>query len=147
MSHVAPDALSVTVERDIPYPPDRVWRALTQPHLISEWLMKTDFRAEAGAKFSLSGDWGGVNCEVLEIDEPNTLSYTWDYDHEDTTYALKSVVTFTLTPSAKGTQLRMEQVGFRPDQKQAFHGARAGWTGHLENLEKTIAGHEQGGAA
>lgn len=139
MSHVSSDALSVTIERDIPHPPEKIWRALTQPHLISEWLMKTDFKPELGSTFSLNGDWGGVVCEVLEIDAPNTLSYTWDYEHDDAAYALKSVVTFTLTPSEKGTQLRMEQVGFRPDQKQAYHGAQGGWRLHLENLEKAVA--------
>lgn len=139
MTQASTETLSVVVERDIPYAPEKIWRALTQPHLISEWLMKNDFNASVGHKFNLSGDWGGVECEVLTLEPHKTLSYTWDYNHEDPTYALKSVVTFTLTPAGAGTQLRMEQVGFRPDQKQAFGGAKAGWRQNLENLEKVVS--------
>jgi uncharacterized protein YndB with AHSA1/START domain len=67
------------------------------------------------------------------------LSYTWNFTHEDAAYDLKSVVTFTLTPTSTGTLLRMEQVGFRPDQKQAHGGARVGWQGFLANLEQVLA--------
>jgi uncharacterized protein YndB with AHSA1/START domain len=44
MSNVATEALTVVVEREIPFPPEKIWRALTQPHLIEEWLMKNDFK-------------------------------------------------------------------------------------------------------
>ena len=40
MSNAASEALSVIVERELPFPAEKVWRALTQPHLIEEWLMK-----------------------------------------------------------------------------------------------------------
>lgn len=139
MTQALPETLSVIVEREIPYAPEKIWRALTQPHLIEEWLMRNDFAASVGHKFRLSGDWGGVECEVLTLEPNKTLSYTWDHANEDPTYALKSVVTFTLTPSEKGTQLRMEQVGFRPNQKQAFGGAKAGWKYNLENLETVVS--------
>jgi uncharacterized protein YndB with AHSA1/START domain len=140
MTDAATETRTVVVEREIPYPPEKIWRALTQPHLIAEWLMKGDFAPIMGRQFRLSGDWGGVDCEVLAIEPHETLSYTWNYAHDDPAYALESVVTFTLTPTATGTLLRMEQVGFRPDQKQAYQGARLGWRQHLENLEKTVAG-------
>lgn len=139
MTDTAPEVLTVTVEREIPFPPEKIWRALTQPHLMEEWLMKTDFKPAIGHQFTLTGDWGALDCKVLEIDEHSTLAYTWDYNHEDPAYALKSTVTFTLVPTPTGTLLRMEQVGFRPDQKQAYHGARHGWTEHLANLEKIVA--------
>lgn len=129
---------SVAVEREFPHPPERLWRALTQPHLIAEWLMKNDFVPAVGHRFSLSGEWGGVlDCEVLAIDPNRILSYTWDHAHPDPAFDLKSIVTFTLTPTGAGTRLRVEQEGFRPDQKQAFGGARAGWAqffGRLEHL-------------
>lgn len=139
----AGETRTVVVERDIPYPPEKIWRALTQPHLMQEWLMKIDdFKPAVGHQFRLSGDWGGVDCEVLSIEPRNTLSYSWDYNHADPAYALKSVVTFTLTRTATGTHLRMEQEGFRPDQKQALGGAIHGWTRNLENLEKIVARDE-----
>jgi uncharacterized protein YndB with AHSA1/START domain len=140
MTETSSETRSVVVERDIPYPPEKIWRALTQPHLIAEWLMQNDFAPVAGRRFNLRGDWGGVlDCEVLLIEPPTTLSYTWNFAHDDPAYALQSVVTFTLTPTATGTHLRVEQVGFRPDQKQAFGGANAGWRQFLAKLEE-VAG-------
>ena len=140
MTDAAAETRSVVVERDIPFPPEKLWRALTQPHLMEEWLMKNDFRPEVGHAFKLSGDWGGVlDCEVLAVEPHRTLSYTWDFAHDDPAWGLKSVVTFTLTPTAAGTHLRVEQAGFRPDQKQALGGANAGWRQFLENLEQLLA--------
>jgi|SRR4051794_21418197 uncharacterized protein YndB with AHSA1/START domain len=131
---------SVIVEREMAYPPERIWRALTQPHLIEEWLMKSDFNAEVGHRFNLRGDWGGVlDCEVLAVEPNRSLSYSWNYAHDDATLNLESVVTFTLTPTSGGTRLRMEQSGFRPDQKQAFGGAKYGWQQFLAKLEQVLA--------
>ena len=99
----------VVVEREIAHPPEKVWRALTQPHLIEEWLMKNDFEPVVGHRFHLRGDWGGVlDCEVIAIEPNQTLSYTWNHAHDDPAFNLHSVVTFTLTPIGKGTLLRTE---------------------------------------
>jgi uncharacterized protein YndB with AHSA1/START domain len=131
---------SVVVEREFPYPPEKLWRALTQPHLIEEWLMKNDFRPVVGHHFNLRGDWGGViGCEVLTIEPNRTLSYTWNFAHDDAAFSLQSVVTFTLTPTRSGTHLRMQQSGFRPDQKQAFGGANSGWRQFFARLEQLVA--------
>lgn len=123
---------SVVVERDIAYPPEKIWRALTQPHLIAEWLMKNDFAPTMKHRFTLTGDWGSVACEVLEIEPHKMLSYSWD------AMGLESVVTWTLTPTDGGTRLRMEQAGFRPDQEQAYRGAQYGWQQFFAKLEQTI---------
>lgn len=134
--NAATEPRSVVVEREFSHPPEKLWRALTQPHLMEAWLMKNDFAPKVGHRFNLRGEWGGVlDCEVLEIDPNRSLSYTWDFAHEDQAYALKSVVTFTLTPTATGTHLRVEQAGFRTTQKQALGGALHGWTQMLEKLE------------
>jgi uncharacterized protein YndB with AHSA1/START domain len=140
MSKLAGETRSVVVERDIPHPPEKLWRALTQPHLIAEWLMKNDFKLAVGHRFNLRGDWGGVlDCEVLAIEPNKTLSYSWNFAHDDAAYNLMSVVTFTLTPTSTGTRLRMEQSGFRPDQRQAFGGANAGWQQFFAKLEQVLA--------
>ncbi len=140
MNQLSAETLSVVVEREFPYPPEKLWRALTQPHLIEEWLMKNDFKPAVGHRFNLRGDWGGVlDCEVLAIEPNRSLSYTWNFTHDDAAYDLKSVVTFTLTPTRTGTHLRMEQAGFRADQKQAYGGARHGWQQFLENMEQVLA--------
>jgi uncharacterized protein YndB with AHSA1/START domain len=131
--NTATDLRTVTVERDIPFPPEKIWRALTQPHLIQEWLMKNDFALDVGHKFKLTGDWGSVDCEVLEVEPNKSLSYSWN------AMGLESTVTFTLTKTGTGTRLRMDQAGFRPDQEQAFRGAQYGWQNFFANLEKLLA--------
>jgi uncharacterized protein YndB with AHSA1/START domain len=139
VSKPATETLSVVVEREIAHPPERIWRALTQPHLMEEWLMKNNFKPVVGHRFNLHGDWGGVlECEVLSLEPNRRLSYTWDFAHDDAAYNLKSVVTFTLTPTRTGTHLRVEQTGFRPDQRQAYGGARVGWSKFVANLEQVL---------
>ena len=141
MNQAATETRSVVVEREFAFPPEKLWRALTQPHLIEEWLMKNDFKPVVGHNFNLRGEWGGVlDCEVLAVEPNKTLSYTWNFSHDDAAFDLKSVVTFTLTPTTTGTLLRMEQSGFRPDQKQAFGGAKHGWQKFFENLDRVVGG-------
>lgn len=140
MNETSPQTRSVVIEREFPHPIDKLWRALTTPHLIEEWLMQNDFKPVIGHRFNLRGEWGGVlDCEVLAIEPQRTLSYRWDFVHDDAAYDLRSVVTFTLTPTSRGTSLRVEQTGFRPDQKQAYGGAKAGWPQFLEKLGKVVA--------
>jgi uncharacterized protein YndB with AHSA1/START domain len=133
MNEAATETLSVVVEREIPYPPEKIWRALTQPHLIEAWLMKNDFEPVVGRGFTLRGDWGSVDCQVRTLEPNKTLSYTWD------AMGLASVVTWTLTPAGAGTHLRMEQSGFRPDQQQAYQGAKFGWQKFFGGLEQVLA--------
>lgn len=123
---------SVTVERKFTHAPEKVWRALTQPHLIEEWLMKNDFSLAEGHDFELQANWGTVRCRVLEIEQNRTLSYTWEG------LGLESVVTWTLTPTENGTHVRMEQTGFRSDQPQAYGGAKAGWPQFFTSLERVL---------
>ena len=139
MTDTATQTRCVTVERDIAHPPEKIWRALTQPHLIAEWLMQNNFKPEVGHTFTLRGDWGGVlDCAVLTVDPHQTLSYTWNFVHADAAFDLESTVTFTLTPTDTGTRLRMEQSGFQPNQGQARAGAKAGWTQFFAKLERVL---------
>jgi uncharacterized protein YndB with AHSA1/START domain len=133
MIESATETRAVVVERDIPHPPEKIWRALTQPHLIAEWLMKNDFSPVVDHRFKLSADWGAVDCKVLALEPARTLSYTW------AAYGLESIVIWTLTPTSTGTHLRMEQSGFRPDQQQAYQGAQHGWQRFFANLEQVLA--------
>ncbi len=137
------DVRTVTVERQLPFAPAKVWRALTQPHLMADWLMQNDFVPAVGHRFQLRGDWGGVlDCEVLVIEPEKSLSYTWNHAHADAAYNLESVVTFTLTAADGGTHLKVEQAGFRPEHKQAFAGAKAGWGQFLGKLDALLARDE-----
>jgi uncharacterized protein YndB with AHSA1/START domain len=133
MNDMSTQTQSVVVERELSYPPEKIWRALTQPHLIEEWLMKGDFKPVVGHHFDFRADWGSVDCQVREVEPNKTLSYTWE------AMGLESVVTWTLSPTSTGTHLRMEQVGFRPDQQQAYQGARYGWQKFFGSLEQVLA--------
>jgi uncharacterized protein YndB with AHSA1/START domain len=138
MTKPATETRSVVVEREVAFPPEKIWRALTQPHLIEEWLMKNDFKPVAGHRFNLRKDPRPdlsivVDCQVLVVEPNKTLSYTW------AAYGLESVVTWTLTPTRTGTHLRMEQSGFRGDQQQAYQGAKYGWQQYLAALEQVLA--------
>jgi uncharacterized protein YndB with AHSA1/START domain len=133
MNEASIEKRSVVVEREMAHPPEKIWRALTQPHLIEEWLMKNDFTPVMDHRFNLRGDWGAVDCQVVAVEPSKTLSYTW------AALGLESVVTWTLTPTSTGTHLRMEQSGFRPDQQQAYQGAKYGWQKFFAGLEQTLA--------
>ena len=118
---------SISFEFDLHHSPEKVWRALTDPVLLTEWLLPVvELKLEPGAAFTFKTQpypgWdGAVNCRVLEIEPYRKLSYAWVVPFLDT------VVTFALTPTASGTRLSVVQSGFGPDQKQNFGGARYGW--------------------
>lgn len=119
---------SISFEFDLQHAPEKVWRALTDPVLLAEWLLPVlDLKLETGAAFTFKTQpypgWDGtVNCRMLEIEAQRKLSYTWGVGE-----LLDTVVTFTLTPTPSGTRLSLLQSGFKPEQKQNFGGARYGW--------------------
>jgi uncharacterized protein YndB with AHSA1/START domain len=138
MNTVATESRSVVIERKLSHPPAKVWRALTQGALIEEWLMKNDFQAVVGHRFSFRQEpnqyWNGiVECEVTVVEPNQRLAYRWG------ALGLESIVNFTLTPVEGGVLLRMEQSGFRPDQEQNYRGAQYGWKGFMDKLEQVIA--------
>lgn len=120
---------SISFEFDLQHSPQKVWRALTDPVLLTEWLLPVvGFELESGAAFTFKTQpypgWDGtVNCRMLEIEAQKKLSYTWVVGDME----LDTVVTFTLTPTESGTRLNLVQSGFKPSQKQNWGGARYGW--------------------
>jgi len=128
---------TLVLERDMPHPPQKIWRALTEGALIEEWLMSNDFQPVVGHRFTFRAapvpGWSGViDCEVLVVEPNSRLSYSWG------TLGLGTTVTFTLTPTESGTHLRMEQSGFAPDQDRNYKRAQYGWQNFLGNLERVV---------
>ena len=117
----------LSFEFDLHHSPAKVWRALTDPVLLAEWLLPVvELKLEPGAAFTFKTQphpgWdGSVNCRILEIEAHKKLSYAWVVADLDT------IVTFTLTPTASGTRLSLVQSGFTPEQARNFGGARYGW--------------------
>ena len=141
-SATQPQSGVLSLEFDLQHPPEKVWRALTDPVLLSEWLLPViDFHLEPGAAFTFKTQaypgWDGtVSCRFVEIETHRKLSYTWDVPF------LATVVEFTLAPTPSGTRLSIVQSGFTPEQKREFGGARYGWQmmgGKLVELLARIA--------
>lgn len=131
-------ARSVVLEREMPHPPEKIWRALSEGQLIKEWLMENDFEPTVGRGFKFRStpvpNWNGViDCEVLVLKPNQQLSYTWG------TMGMESVVVWTLTPTSNGTLVRLEHSGFGPDQDAAYKGATYGWQKFVGNLEQVLA--------
>ncbi|HEV7661085.1 MAG TPA: SRPBCC domain-containing protein [Allosphingosinicella sp.] len=134
---------SIVVEREMPHPPEKIWRALTTSALIADWLMENDFEAEPGRKFQFRArpmpGWSGItNCEVLECTPPHRLAYRWG-DGSESASGLKTIVAWTLTPMPGGTMVRMEQSGFRPEDEGGYQAMSGGWPRIVEGLER-VAG-------
>lgn len=145
MSDLAAATRSVVVEREMPHPPEKVWRALTQGPLLEAWLMKNDFQPQVGHRFNFRATpmphWNGVvDCQVLVVEPHERLSYSWNASGAEAAGGLKTVVTWTLTPADGGTRVRMEQSGFRPEDEANFQGANYGWQKFMAGLEQVLAG-------
>jgi uncharacterized protein YndB with AHSA1/START domain len=133
-----PQTRTLVIERELPHPPEKIWRALTEGQLIEQWLMKNDFQPVAGHRFNLRStpvpNWDGIiDCEVLIVEPQARLAYSW------ATMGMESVVTWTLTPNEGGTLLRMEHSGFPSEESASYKGAKYGWTNFMGNLER-VAG-------
>jgi uncharacterized protein YndB with AHSA1/START domain len=129
MTDLKDPADAVVVDCDLDHPPEKVWRALTEPKLLGAWLLPNDIRAEEGQRFTLRDGPGAeqpIDCEVLAAEPHRLLRYSWrGRDRDAGGKSLDTVVTFTLTDTATGgTRLRVVHSGFRIGA-----GATALWTG------------------
>ena len=144
MTELAAATRSIVIERKTPHPVEKIWRALTKGPLIEEWLMNNDFQPVVGHSFNFRATpmphWNGVvDCEVLVVEPNERLSYNWNASGEEAAGGLKTVVTWTLTPTTGGTLVRMEQSGFRPEDERNYQGASYGWQKFIEGLERVAA--------
>jgi uncharacterized protein YndB with AHSA1/START domain len=129
---IQPSTDAIVQEIDYPHPIELVWEALTNNDAVSEWLMKAEgLKPEVGSKFTLTyddgqGGYGGtVECEVLAVDKPKRLSYTWNSPP-----TLFTTLTINLESTDGGTHLRLEQTGFESGGEGAEQfrtGADWGW--------------------
>jgi uncharacterized protein YndB with AHSA1/START domain len=134
---------TIAFEIELKHAPDKVWRALTDPALLAEWLLPTiGFKLQPGTAFTLKAPqaypgWDGtVQCEMVEVEPLRKLKYTWTVPFLDT------VVTFTLKPTPAGTHLTIVQSGFTAQQNRESGGARYGWKmmgGRLIDLLERIS--------
>lgn len=131
--------MSLTLNLDFEYTTtiEKLWNAITDPNKLAKWVMENNFKPEVGYKFTFRQKpteyWDGiVEGEVLIVDEPNKLSYTWGTGNE------KHTVVWTLQDLGEGkVKLHLEQSGI--SNPQALGGAKYGWTNMAGELEKLLA--------
>jgi uncharacterized protein YndB with AHSA1/START domain len=134
---------SIVVEYELPHPPSKVWRALTETGLVGEWLMPNDLVAEVGHRFTFQAPpmpgWDGVvHCEVVEVEREKKLRYAWRGGPAES--RLDTMVSWTLTPTGSGTRLKLEHSGFTQKNAFAFDAMSKGWRGKVgERLGHVIA--------
>ncbi|WP_434722734.1 SRPBCC family protein [Mesorhizobium sp. RIZ17] len=122
----------LSFECELAEPPEKVWRALTEPELLAAWLMPNDMMAKAGTRFAFAGPDAPIECEVLEAEPGRVLRYSWrerpGADDASRLPAFDSVVTFTLARTASGgTHLSIVHDGFvRVAEPVAIAGAGCG---------------------
>jgi uncharacterized protein YndB with AHSA1/START domain len=129
---------TLVIEREMAHPAEKIWRALTQGDLIKVWLMENDFQPVVGHKFNFRltpmPNWNGVIEGAVLVVEPNKkLSYTWVAMGQET------VVSWTLTPTQRGTLVHLEQSGFGPEQGKNYNGAKNGWQSFIGKLDRVVA--------
>jgi uncharacterized protein YndB with AHSA1/START domain len=106
--------------------------------------MKNDFRPVVGHKFQFRAAPmphrnGVADSEVLVVEPYERLSYTWNASGDEAASGLKTVVTWTPTPTKGGVLVRMGQSGFRPEEEANDQGASYGWQRFLGGLERVTA--------
>jgi len=101
----------ITIERHYPHRPDAIWRSLANREAMAEWLMPNTFEPRVGHRFEFRarpapGFDGIVRSQVITLDPPRTLAFTWTGGGIDT------VVRFELEAVGAGTRLRLTHSGF-----------------------------------
>ncbi|MBZ9736830.1 SRPBCC domain-containing protein [Mesorhizobium sp. CA18] len=135
---------ALNFECELPEPPEKVWRALTEPELLAAWMMPNDMKAEAGARFAFAGPDESIECEVIEAEPGKLLRYSWhqrpNANDRDRFPAFDSIVTFTLTRTASGgTHLSIVHDGFVPVAEPVLAIAGAGCGLSLHARKNPIA--------
>lgn len=136
-----------TIRREIhiPQPREQVWQAITNSATLAEWMFPNDFEPRVGHHFTfrvpgnpkMNFDGLTVRCEVLELDPPNKLVFSWSAGAP----VENTQVSFQLEPDGDGTRILFEHSGFdlaHPFGEQAFKGAEFGWMKMLKQLTTVI---------
>ena len=125
---------SIRIQREYPYPVAAVWSALVDPEQLADWLMPNDFRPEVGRPFTFRtkprpGFDGVVHCEVVAVDEPTLLRYSW----RGGPMKEASTVSWELAPTAAGCRLVLRHENLAQNPYSWFVGRtlRLGWSGLL----------------
>jgi uncharacterized protein YndB with AHSA1/START domain len=136
----------VTVRRMYPYPLEAVWRAFATSDALAQWLMPNTFEPRVGHRFEFQtkpapGFDGIVRCEVLELNAPHRLVFSWVGGGIDTR------VTFELRAEASGTSVTLSHTGFAgPKGVLLSYMLGNGWAGMLDRKLPRVISSDQSAA-
>ncbi len=133
-----PEPDTIKLETHVNFPAEKVWRALTEPALLTEWWAPGDIAPIVGHEFTLDmgGQFGKQVCQIIEVEPKKRLSYLFSKGMLNTT------ISWTLTPDGNGTRITLAHAGFNLDSpigKMAFGGMGAGWPMILKRIEPALA--------
>ncbi|MFD9540768.1 SRPBCC domain-containing protein [Streptomyces sp. NPDC060022] len=142
------DLTTIRVDHFLAHPPAKVWRALTEPELIAEWMMPGDFRLEVGHRYTMTAVprpntnfSGTIQAEVLAYDVERMLSVRWQDAVESRGNAADWTITWTLEPEGRGTRLFLVHAGFDPDdpaQQMAHRIMGGGWRSYVRTALENV---------
>jgi uncharacterized protein YndB with AHSA1/START domain len=72
-------------------PINKVWNTVSTSEGIESWFMPNDFKPEVGHEFHVQSPFGPSPCKVLEVDEPNKVTFSWDTDGWIVSFILKDL--------------------------------------------------------
>jgi len=130
------DAWTLVFVRDLPHPPEVVWRALTDPAELDQWApFAADRDLGAPGEVTLTMVDGEnrmpLATTVLEVKEPELLAYAWGAD----------LLQWELTAIDGGTRLTLRhQLADRGMDAMVA----AGWHLCVAVLERLLAGEPVG---
>ncbi|MBH5316281.1 SRPBCC domain-containing protein [Paenibacillus sp. GSMTC-2017] len=115
---------------------EKLWSALTDSKKLAKWVLENDFEPIIGHRFQFRAEpneyWDGViDGEVLRLDPPNSLSYSWAVGAE------KHMVVWTLKDLGDGkVNLNLNQTGF--SNVHGLEGAKHGWSQWCGQLDQVL---------
>jgi len=148
MTDSEPETTAIVHDHFYPHPIERVWQSVSTSTALSRWLMINDFAPALGHQFKMVAPPirqvkfdGLVRCEVVVLDPPHHLAYTWNGG------GLESLVTYQLESATEGgvdgTHLHFEHRGFdltTPIGQLAHTGFSRGWPAIFEKALSAYLG-------
>lgn len=145
---VLSEPMTLTIQRILPGPAERIWSWLTESDLRARWLAAGEMRPEVSSAFEFVwrnseltdppgarpegfGDEDRMASKIVEFDPPRRLAFTWDESGD---------VSIDLEP--KGDRVLLTLTHRRLPRRSMLVGVGAGWHAHLDILEARASGGE-----